>query len=68
MKDKWECQVCGYIYDSEVGVPGKNILPGTPWDRLPENWVCPECGISKDFFEKLIANPEKNHKEENADK
>jgi rubredoxin len=51
--DKWECQVCGYIYDPEAGDPDNDIEPGTPFEDLPENWVCPECGVEKDQFEIL---------------
>ncbi len=51
--DKWECLVCGYIYDPEVGDPDGGIAPGTPFEQLPEDWVCPQCGASKDMFEKV---------------
>ncbi len=47
---KWECQVCGYIYDSDIGDPDNDILPGTSFEDLPEDWVCPECGASKTEF------------------
>ena len=50
---KYECTVCGYIYDPEVGDPDGGIPPGTPFEKLPEDWVCPVCGASKDEFEKL---------------
>ncbi len=49
--EKWECQVCGYIYYPEKGDPGNNIKPGTKFEDLPDDWVCPECGASKDEFE-----------------
>ncbi|NWF86697.1 rubredoxin [Candidatus Bathyarchaeota archaeon] len=48
--DKWECLVCGYIYDPEVGDPERNIPPGTRFEDLPENWVCPVCNAPKDQF------------------
>ncbi|MGB8658527.1 MAG: rubredoxin [Candidatus Zixiibacteriota bacterium] len=51
--DKWECMVCGYVYDPELGDPEANIDPGTPFEELPEDWVCPECGVGKDEFERL---------------
>lgn len=51
--DKWECKVCGYIYDPEMGDPESDIEPGTPFEDLPEDWVCPECGADKDRFELL---------------
>jgi len=51
--DKWRCLVCGYIYDPVVGDPKNEINPGTPFAQLPETWVCPECGVGKDQFEKV---------------
>jgi rubredoxin len=51
--DKWECLVCGYIYDPELGDPDNDVEPGTSFEELPEDWVCPECGVGKDEFEKL---------------
>lgn len=50
--DKYECTVCGYIYDPEKGDPEHGINPGTPFDALPDDWVCPLCGAAKDMFEK----------------
>ena len=50
---KWECLVCGYVYDPEVGDPGNDIEPGTAFEDLPEDWVCPECGVGKDMFEEM---------------
>ena len=49
----WECQVCGYIYDPGKGDPDSGVKPGTSFDDLPEDWVCPECGASKDEFEQV---------------
>jgi rubredoxin len=51
--EKWECIVCGWIYDPEVGDPDNGIEPGTPFEDLPEDWECPECGATKDMFEPL---------------
>ena len=48
--DKYVCNVCGYVYDPEVGDPDNGIAPGTPFDQLPDSWVCPECGAGKDSF------------------
>ena len=45
------CTVCGYIYDPEKGDPDAGIEPGTPFDKLPESWVCPLCGVGKASFE-----------------
>ena len=50
--DKYVCNVCGYVYDPEVGDPDNGIAPGTPFDQLPDSWVCPECGFGKDEFSK----------------
>ena len=50
--DKYECSVCGYVYDPEMGDPDSGIKPGTPFEDLPDDWVCPVCGASKDKFEK----------------
>jgi rubredoxin len=49
---KWECSVCGYIYDPEKGDSINGIPPGTPFEALPDDWVCPACGAEKDAFEK----------------
>lgn len=48
---KYECTVCGYIYDPELGDPDNGIKPGTAFEDLPDDWVCPECGAGKDAFE-----------------
>jgi rubredoxin len=50
---KWECIACGYVYDPEVGDPDSGIVSGTPFEALPDDWVCPECGAGKDMFEKV---------------
>jgi rubredoxin len=51
--EKWECMVCGYIYDPAKGDPSRGIPPGTPFEALPEDWTCPDCGATKDMFEKV---------------
>ncbi len=50
---KFECSVCGYIYDPEVGDPESGISPGTPFEDLPEDWTCPVCGADKSMFEEI---------------
>jgi rubredoxin len=50
--EKYECTICGYVYDPEKGDPEHGINPGTPFDALPDDWVCPLCGAAKDMFEK----------------
>lgn len=47
---KWECIVCGLLYDEEKGWPDDGIKPGTPWEDVPEDWLCPDCGVGKDDF------------------
>jgi len=50
--EKWECVVCGYIYDPSIGDLEHGVQPGTAFEALPENWVCPVCGAPKDQFVK----------------
>lgn len=50
---KYECTACGYIYDPEIGDPNSGIEAGTSFEDLPEDWVCPICGVEKDLFEEL---------------
>ena len=50
---KWICVVCGYVYDPAKGDPDSNIAPGTPFEKIPDDWVCPVCGASKMEFEKV---------------
>ena len=50
--DKYRCKACGYIYDPEKGDPDGGIDPGTPFEDIPDDWVCPVCGVGKDMFEK----------------
>ncbi|MBP8287308.1 MAG: rubredoxin [Rhodoferax sp.] len=45
------CLICGWIYDETVGDPDSGVPAGTPWDKVPLNWACPECGARKDDFE-----------------
>ena len=49
--DKYVCH-CGYVYDHAVGDPDNGVSPGTAWEDVPADWVCPVCGLSKDMFEK----------------
>lgn len=48
---KYQCTVCGYIYDPEKGDPDNGINAGTSFDDLPDEWVCPLCGVGKDSFD-----------------
>ncbi|MEA5516317.1 rubredoxin [Nodularia sp. UHCC 0506] len=52
--EKYICTVCGYEYDPEIGDPDSGISPGTPFEDIPEDWVCPVCGVTKDLFEPLV--------------
>lgn len=49
--ERYVCTVCGYTYDPDRGDPEGNVPPGTPFEDLPDDWVCPVCGASKDQFE-----------------
>lgn len=48
---KYRCTVCGYIYDPAIGDPDNGVAPGTSFEDIPSDWVCPECGVSKEDFE-----------------
>jgi len=50
---KWECIVCGLVYDEKLGWPDDGIAPGTRWEDVPEDWLCPDCGVGKEDFELL---------------
>jgi len=52
--DKYRCMVCGYIYDPAIGDSTQGIGPGTAFQNLPNTWVCPECGVDKSQFEKIV--------------
>ena len=47
---KYECNTCGYIYDPEVGDPDSGIERGSAFEVIPDDWVCPLCGVGKDDF------------------
>lgn len=50
---QFKCRVCEYIYDEEKGDPSSGIAPGTTFDDIPDDWVCPICRLGKDLFEQL---------------
>jgi len=50
---KYRCNICGYIYDPLVGDPERNIPKNTPFEELPDDWVCPICGANKMYFEPI---------------
>lgn len=47
----WECLICGFIYEEALGLPDEGIAPGTPWEDIPDDWACPDCGVTKSDFE-----------------
>ena len=50
---KYKCLMCGYVYNPQVGDPDNDIPAGTAFEDLPDDWICPDCGVSKDEFEPL---------------
>ncbi|MEG0961846.1 MAG: rubredoxin [Lachnospiraceae bacterium] len=70
---KYVCSICGYVYDESTGIPDAGIAPGTKWEELPEQWVCPLCGASKAEFKlqeekKETVLPVKMEKQEKQEK
>jgi rubredoxin len=47
---KYVCNACGYVYDPAYGDPDGGIAPGTPFEKIPDDWVCPQCGVGKEEF------------------
>ncbi|MBL3960965.1 rubredoxin [Burkholderia sp. KCJ3K979] len=47
----WQCALCGFIYDEAEGLPSEGIAPGTRWEDVPDDWVCPECSVGKADFD-----------------
>ncbi|HML79211.1 rubredoxin [Geobacter sulfurreducens] len=47
---RWTCTVCQHVYDPFVGDPLNGVPPETPFEELPEEWVCPVCGVAKNMF------------------
>ena len=50
---KYQCSICGYVYDPVKGDPDSGVVPGTPFSDLPNSWVCPVCGAAKSDFKEL---------------
>lgn len=50
---QWECLICGHIYDESSGDPEHGIAPGTRWEDIPDDWLCPDCGAGKMDFRQL---------------
>lgn len=51
--DKYICTVCDWVYDPEIGDPEHGIAPGAKFEDIPDDWVCPLCGVGKEDFEKI---------------
>ena len=50
---KYVCDICGWIYDPELGDPDNGVAAGTAFSDIPEGWICPECGVGKDEFSEV---------------
>ena len=50
---QYQCTSCGYIYDPRIGDEEHGVVAGTPFEELPDEWVCPECGADKELFKAL---------------
>ncbi len=48
---RWQCIICGFIYDEEAGMPDHGIASGTSWKDVPDDWACPDCNAAKSDFE-----------------
>lgn len=48
---KYTCTLCGFIYDEALGDPDSGLAPGTRFEDIPDNWSCPDCGVTKEMFE-----------------
>lgn len=51
---KYICIVCNYVYDPAVGMPEDGVAPGTAFADIPDDWSCPDCGVSKADFEPMV--------------
>jgi rubredoxin len=47
---RYVCNACGYVYDPQYGDPDSGVAPGTAFESIPDDWVCPQCGVGKDEF------------------
>ena len=50
---KYICTICSFVYDEALGLPDQGIAPGTKWEDVPDDFVCPDCGVGKDMFEEV---------------
>ena len=66
--DKYLCEPCGYIYDPAIGDPEGGIAPGTAFEDIPDDWVCPICGVGKRHVCKGRLSDGKNERSKNHEK
>ena len=64
---RWECIVCGLIYDEKEGWPEDGIAPGTKWEDVPDDWTCPDCGVGKEDFELIPGSDDEDSPADEAD-
>ena len=50
MYNQWVCTICDFVYKEKDGMPSDGIPPGTPFEKIPDNWMCPDCGVTKVDF------------------
>jgi rubredoxin len=50
----WLCVPCGFVYNEAAGLPEEGIAPGTRWQDIPADWTCPDCGLTKEYFEVIV--------------
>lgn len=50
---KWQCLVCSFVYEEVLGLPEDGIPAGTSWDDIPDDWMCPDCGVGKEDFDMI---------------
>ena len=60
---KYRCSACGYLFDEDIGCARRGIAPGTPWEEVPENFMCPDCCESKGQFSIVFASVFEKQKE-----
>ena len=58
---RWTCTICGWVYDSDLGLPERNIPPGEPFENLPGDFRCPKCGAMKKWFKELPERDDGQH-------
>jgi rubredoxin len=51
---KWQCILCGFVYDEAAGLPDEGIAPGTRWEDVPADWTCPHCSAPKSDFDMIV--------------